>query len=473
MNPQRVYACFACVLAIAAACRGEAPVPSAQPPRKAPASEARTEPRSSLRDVILISIDTQRVDRLGLYGYRQPTSPNLDRLAAESVVFDNHHAQAPLTLPSHVSLLTGLEPPDHGVRSNGRFRLGASASTLAEALKAKGYATAAIVSAGVLGPAFGLNQGFDVYSGDFSRIDDKAQSDAASATDRAMAWLDTLADAKRLFLFVHYYDPHPPFEAPPRFSFADPYDAEVAYVDEQIGRLLARLGAKKRLDGALVVVTSDHGESLGEHDLSGHTTVVYEETLHIPLIVRFPGKDHAGERVAALTRSTDVMPTILSFLGIGHAAAVDGIDLMPGIRRERPFAASDSYAETFYSPAAQFHQKALVSGTTKLVSLYLVAPKLDLLAVSKLLRPEHLRVLQIPEHELGNYVNLLAGLPRGRALFDLAADPKEAKNLYFERPDLASRMESKLAEHEGPLPGEPYLPESIVVEQLRNLGYFQ
>ena len=461
-SPVLALCALLAALLAAACCRVDGGKVAAPAPRAA-----------ELHDVVFISIDTQRVDRLGVYGYAQKTSPNLDALAKEAVVFDDHHAQAPITLPSHTSMLTGLDPQHHGVRTNGAFRLGPSAFTLAEALKAQGYATGAVVSAGVLNPEFGLDQGFDAYSGDFSEASSKAYSDATSATDRAIAWADSVPSSSRMFLFVHYYDPHIDNGAPPRFSFTDPYDAEVAYADEQIGRLLDHLKQKGRAGDALIVVTADHGQSLGEHGLTGHTHVLYEQTLHVPLIVRFPGGAHGGTRVASLTRSVDLMPTILSFLGVRTEVAFNGVDLLPAAIGGAPPEIRESYAETLFAPVPQLHEKSIISGGRKLISLYLLPDGFSVADAIEMIGAKRLRALPNLQGNIDNYTNLLAGLPNGRGLFDLAADPKEEKNLYTAEPKLASELEAALARQKGPLPGEPYIPDSTLATQLRNLGYVQ
>ncbi|MFO8073006.1 MAG: sulfatase [Polyangia bacterium] len=432
----------------------------------------RTSPAPS-NDLIFVSIDTQRADRLGVYGYKHDTTPNLDAFAEEAVVFEDHHAQSSLTLPSHVSILTGLNPPNHGVRNNGKFRLTDRALTLAEILGDAGYSTAAIISAGVLSPIFGLNQGFDFYDGDFSGLDDKTQTDAAAATRRAVAWLEKRRKDERLFLFVHYYDPHPPFSAPPRFRFDHGYDAEVAFVDEQIGKLFSYLEKIERFEDALIVVTSDHGESLGEHAVLGHTIVLYEQTLHIPLLVRFPGAKHGGERVDRLTRNIDLMPTLLSHLGLRPPERIDGASLLSSIGADSSAPEPSSYAETFYAPMVQLHQKSIIDDGWKLISFFTIPPGT---AIGRYIESEEIRsktLEPVPPPMRPNYVQLIKSIPKARALFDLRSDREERVNLYFEKPREAKRLERLLDGMRAAVPGERFVPKRNIVEQLRSLGYLQ
>ncbi len=446
--------------------------PCAAEERPSGSQSAKSAPAPST-DLVFVSIDTQRADRLGVYGYRHDTTPNLDAFAEEAVVFDDHHAQSSLTLPSHVSMLTGLNPPNHGVRSNGKYRLTDRALTLAEVLGDAGYSSAAIISAGVLSAVFGMNQGFDLYDGDFSGIDDKSQTDAAEATRRAIDWLEKRRKDERLFLFVHYYDPHPPFSAPPRFRFDHGYDAEVAFVDEQIGKLFSRLKKTNRFEDALIVVSSDHGESLGEHSVLGHTIVLYEQTLHIPLLVRFPGAEHGGERVDRLTRNIDLMPTILSHLGLPIPERIDGASLLSSIGADGSAAKPSSYAETFYAPMAQLHQKSVIDDGWKLISFFTIPPGT---AIGRYIESEEIRakaLKPVPPPMRPNYLNLIRSIPEARALFDLRSDREERVNLYFERRDQAGRLERLLEEMRAAVPGERFVPKRNIVEQLRSLGYMQ
>jgi hypothetical protein len=434
-----------------------------------PSARAKAGPRRPPPDVVLISIDTQRVDRLGVYGYGLNTSWYIDGLARESVVFEDHHSPAPLTLPSHISMLTGLLPPSHGVRSMSQQRLGDSATTLQEVLKAHGYRTAGIISAGVLHPVFGLSQGFDLYSGNFSGDNDRTQTDAKYATDRAIKWIDGLRKRDRSFLFVHYYDPHPPFEAPARFTFKDPYDCEVAYVDEQIGRLLAHLKRKGRYQNAVIVVTADHGESLGEHGAVGHTMFLFEQTLHVPLLVRLPGGRYHGRHVRTLTRGVDVMPTVLASVGLKAGVRLDGVDLTPLVRDGTAGMVLPSYAETLYGELAPLHEKSIIFGGNKLISFVNVPAGDDWMSTFRRLTAG----LSFGTHKgkLTETSMAVAALPQARAVFELSRDRGERVNLYFSQPGLAIDLEKRLAAVRSPIPAEPLSLGARLMDQLRALGY--
>ena len=247
--------------------------------------------------LLLVSIDTLRADHVGVYGAVDARTPVIDRLAAEGTRFTTAIASAPLTLPSHASILTGLYPPHHGVRYNGISRLLPSFDTLTERLRDAGYATGAVVGSAVLAGKYGLDQGFDHYDDDTRSRGDPAERPASEVTDGALAWLE---HAERpFFLWVHYYDPHERYAPPAPFAdrFAGrPYDGEVAYVDAELGRLFDSLAARGELDEALIVVTSDHGESLGEHAELTHSYSLYDAVLAVPLVFRGPGVPPAPPR---------------------------------------------------------------------------------------------------------------------------------------------------------------------------------
>jgi arylsulfatase A-like enzyme/Tfp pilus assembly protein PilF len=297
-------------------------------------------------NVLLISVDTLRPDHLGCYGYEPTDTRNVDGIAEDGFLFTQAHATVPLTLPSHTSLLSGMSPISTGVRDNGAFVLPGHFVTLAEALKAEGYSTAAFVSTFVIDSRFGLDQGFDLY-------DDRMET-GASATgfyfpertaehvnEPAVEWLG--AAQEPFFAFVHYYDPHLPYTPPAPYDslYADAlYDGEVAYTDVAIGEILDTLREAGTLDNTLIVFVSDHGEGLGDHDESGHGTLVYEPTIKVALIVRLPSGEEAGDggrtgRIDNVVSLIDVKPTVLDFLGIEDGARTDGVSLMPLLRGER------------------------------------------------------------------------------------------------------------------------------------------
>jgi len=302
--------------------------------------------REAPPDVLLVTLDTTRADHLGAYGDARARTPNLDRLAAEGVVFERAITAAPLTLPAHASLLTGRYPFAHGVRNNGNFTLDASAATLATALHDAGYRTAAFVSAFVLDRRYGLARGFDRYD-DRLEIERRGGETAAAL----QAWLDeTAADARPFFAWLHLYDPHDPYEPPAPFAsaFADrPYDGEIAYDDAVLGGVLARLAARGPRDrAAIVAVVGDHGESLGEHGEATHGLFVYESAIRVPMLLHGP-RFTRGRRVQALVRTIDLAPTLVDAAGLPPLARADGRSLLPLIAGSETGPES-AYSETYF-----------------------------------------------------------------------------------------------------------------------------
>ena len=294
-------------------------------------------------DVLLITLDTTRADHLGAYGYPQPTTPVLDALAAESVLFTQAYTTNPITLPAHSSLFTGTYPMFHGVRDNGTYVLRDDVTTLAEVLSAQGYDTAAFVASFVVDSRFGLGQGFGLYDDDvgaeWSRDELEARTPHAFGFAERKANLVTAAANRWIgrprkrpyFAWLHYFDPHQPVTPPEphRSRFSDGYDAEIAFADEQIGPVLAALEQRGSYDDTLIVVVGDHGEGLLEHSELSHALLIFDSTMRIPLIVKPPGLAARGRRVAAVSSIVDVMPTILSVLGIAVPGDVQGKSLLP------------------------------------------------------------------------------------------------------------------------------------------------
>ncbi len=282
-------------------------------------------------DLVVITVDTLRADRLGSYGCDAGLTPVMDRLAVEGVRYEDVSATAPITLPSHSSIFTGRYPTNTGVRNNGSFVLPDGETTLAEILKDQDWATGAVVAAYPLHSRFGLNQGFDIYDDEFPLLPPGEaparffpERDATAVTDRALEVWERLGQGgKRRFLWVHYFDPHAPYDAPEPFRSAHGdrrYDAEIAYTDHEIGRLLERIGA----GGTITVVTSDHGESLGEHGEKTHGLFVYQATMAVPLIIHWPGHQPADVTVATPASLVDLVPTLLGILGYPVPAGLDG-----------------------------------------------------------------------------------------------------------------------------------------------------
>jgi tetratricopeptide (TPR) repeat protein len=285
--------------------------------------------------VILISIDTLRADRLPAYGYDKIATPAIDALRRDGILFDNAYSHCPMTLPSHISMLTGKLPTEHGVRNNLGYRFDAAKhTTLPQTLKARGYATGAAVSSYVLRADTGLGAAFDFYDDAIpvatSGAASQHQRPGAATLAAARTWISRQASQPFFFMF-HIYEPHAPYTPPEpyRSRYAEPYDGEVAHADAITGELLEFLKTSGIYDRATIILTSDHGEGLWQHGEDQHGILLYREVLHVPLIVKLPKNARAGERVAAPVGLTDLQPMI-----------VDGLKPVPGGRR--------IYSETFY-----------------------------------------------------------------------------------------------------------------------------
>ncbi len=301
---------------------------------------ARTTP-----NVVIISIDTLRPDRLGCYGGRVET-PAIDGLARSGVRFENAFTPVPLTLPAHWTIHTGIEPWHHGVVDNGMTLSNPAVATLAERFTKAGYDSAAFVAAFVLHRTFGLDRGF-------ARYDDGPAADAAldqllhatgradERVDRALSWLRR-ERTKPFFLWLHLFDPHAPYDPPPEFRarYSDrPYDGEVAFVDTQVARLLAALDRSGAAGNTLVVLLSDHGESLGEHGEQSHGVLLYDATLRVPLVFQLPRTLTAGKVEHKAATLADVAPTILALAGLAAEPGIDGRDLFSSDHSPRRLAA--------------------------------------------------------------------------------------------------------------------------------------
>ncbi len=291
------------------------------------------ETQSKIRHVILISIDTCRADHLSCYGYPAQTTPHIDALAQEGILFENVITCIPLTLPSHASMLTSSIPPRHGIHDNSTYQLGDKPTTLAEVMRDNGFATAAVVGAFPLDSQFGLDRGFDSYNDQFQEINQDFKSSfverkASEVTRVANDFLDNNS-SRPFFLFVHYFDPHMRYRPPEPFAsqFPDsPYAGEIAYVDHNIGNIVARLKKLDIYDSSLIIVTADHGESFGEHQERSHGYYIYQSTLHVPLIIKLPGESQS-QRVSSRAGLIDIMPTILGCLDIDPPQQLQGRDL--------------------------------------------------------------------------------------------------------------------------------------------------
>lgn len=297
--------------------------------------EASVERRSAL----LVTLDTTRADALGFTRSNMAAlTPVLDALAAEASVFEHAFTVAPVTLPSHASILTGLYPVRHGIRDNGAGRLPSSAETLAERARDAGYQTAAFVAALVLDPGFGLDQGFDVYDapldrGTTAQTTHFAERSADRVVAAALEWLAARDRSRPFFLWVHLFDPHAPYEPPARFFTGNKnqerYRAELTFADAELGRLFAHLRDEGLWEDTVLAVVADHGESFGENGEKSHGTYLYQPTLRVPLVIRFPGPP-APARRTDVASVVDLAPTLAAAMGLGRldvGERIDGRDL--------------------------------------------------------------------------------------------------------------------------------------------------
>lgn len=395
-------------------------------------------------NLVLVTLDTVRADHLGCYGDGAAVTPALDRLAAEGLRFVQASSSVPLTLPSHTTLLTGLLPPHHGLRNNGAGALPGGTATLATLLADKGYRTGAFVGAFVLDHRFGLARGFEVYDDEIPRdpragTSLEAERPGRDVVDRALAWLGR-EDPRPFFLWIHLYDAHAPYMPPAAWAARHPgrpYDGEISEVDEQVGRVLAALDRGRLAKRTVVAVAADHGEGLGEHGERTHGLLLYEPTLHVPLLVRAPGR-LAPRTIETPVSLVDLAPTLAGLLGKALPAPatgpLDGRDLSAELLGGGEPAPADLYAETRY-PA--------IFGWSPLAAL----------------RRRDLKYISAPRPEL----------------YDLRRDPKEAANLAAAgRPaETARNFAARLAAIEaGAVAGpRPAAADAETRARLASLGY--
>jgi len=358
-------------------------------------------------NIVLFTIDTLRADHLECYGYDRVKTPNINRLASEGILFEHNIVQAPLTLPSHSSIFTGTHPLYHGMRDNGGFYLEENHITLAEVLKTNGYSTGAFVGAFVLDSRWGLDQGFDYYYDNFDLTKyktvslDSVQRRGDEVLAEACKWLEKNSQDK-FFAWIHLYDPHTPYNPPEpyktqykgrRFGL---YDGEIAYVDLLMGDFRSFMEEKNLMEKTLIIFTSDHGESLGEHKENAHGFFIYDSDIRVPLIIRFPENKFQGSVITNQVRSIDIMPTILNMLGGRSPESVQGESILPLLLGKQGGEAFSAYSETYWP---RYHYgwselKSLRKGQYKFID----APK-----------PELYDILEDPG-ELNNLVNKKAAL---------------------------------------------------------------
>jgi arylsulfatase A-like enzyme len=359
--------------------------------------------------VVLISIDTLRADRLPVYGYQKGRTPALDAFAKTAVVFDRAYSHAPQTLPAHASMFTGRLPFEHAVRDNLGFTLAPGAVTLASRYRAAGLKTGGFVSAYVLRPETGIGQGFDVFDASFppmagDRSPAQVQRSGLDTLAAAETWLRTL-ESERFFLFFHIYEPHKPYKPPDRFAGLDPYDGEVAFADEIVGKLLTALQQRGWYDNATVVVLADHGEGLGDHIEEEHGLFLYDEVVRVPWMMKLPRSQSAGRRVTAPIQHIDLFPTLMALGSLAPAPGLRGRDLTPvlsGTGGSLP--PQGIYAEALY-PRYHF-------GWSELQSL----------------TDDRFRYIKAPREEL----------------YDLERDPGERTNVAADRAQSAAALRSAL-----------------------------
>lgn len=390
-------------------------------------------------NIVLVTFDTTRADRLGAYGYASGATAGFDEFAQQGVIFENAYAPAPITLPSHATMLTGLYPPEHGLRVNGSGRLGNEIPILSEILKREGYETGAFIAAVVLDSMYGLDRGFDVYDDDVPRSaahHGERRRDGKQVVDAALAWLKQRTTAP-FFCWIHLYDAHAPYD--PRSGvygqkFAEhPYDAGVAWEVEQFARVTAWLKERQLADDTVVIVAGDHGEGLGEHQEFEHGMLVYNTTLEVPLAFVGPAHCRPGTRVSTAVSLVDLMPTVLDILRIPAPASISGRSLLPALGGEQ-IAARDCYAEaeTPYSLNRWAPLRAVISSDWKYI---------------RTTRPE---------------------------LYDLAHDPEELTNLADSDAETSRRLSALLQDLEASFviaaPSRANLSEDDLAN-LRALGY--
>ncbi|MBI3483684.1 MAG: sulfatase-like hydrolase/transferase [Acidobacteria bacterium] len=398
-------------------------------------------------NIVLITIDTLRADHLGCYGYQQIRTPHIDGLAVEGVRFTKAYTPVPITLPSHTVMLTGAYPTRTGMHDFSGNRLHPAQPTLAAILRKRGYATGAVVGSAVLDSRFGLHRGFDYYydNFDFSRLDernlDAMERPGNQVVDRGLAWLEHNRK-QDFFLWLHLYDPHHPYDPPAPYNVqykTHPYDGEIAFVDSQVGRLVRYLKEKGLYERTLIVVVGDHGEGLGEHGESTHGLFLYDSTLRVPMIFRLPASRAPRAKIVDNAVSlADLLPTILQFLDLPIPKEVQGRSLLPLLRGQADLPSEGIYAET-YLPRIHFNWSELRS-----------------------IHFGRYHFIDAPKAEL----------------YDVAADPREIRNLFSQKKAAANELRKRLtqlirqysASAEEPTAEKTGLDPALM-ERLKSLGY--
>ncbi len=394
-------------------------------------------------NVVVVTVDTLRPDHLRCYGYSNIETPSIDAIAHRGVLFENAVTQTPLTPPSHASIFTGQNPNVHKVRNTGGFVLQSSSHPLARILNEQGWDTAAFVGSAVLKKVFGFNNGFDLYDDDMpipgkrSEFREDPERKASVVVDRAIQWLNGRSSQKPFFLWVHVYDPHIPYTPPAEFAQkypGRPYDGEIAYADQQLGRLFDAVAQKSPADKTVIAVLSDHGESLGEHGEQTHGVFIYDSTMRIAFMMSGPGIP-AGARIEQQARSIDFLPTLLAVMGGRAPGYVQGVSLVP-LFSGKPAATDVSYGETLY-PKMNMNWSELRS-----------------------IRTNHWKYIRAPKSEL----------------YDLSSDPHETNNVIRQHAPEVGRFEAQLNHIISPDGKRTErvatdMVDERVMDQLKSLGY--
>jgi arylsulfatase A-like enzyme len=405
--------------------------------------ESATEhsPDALARSVLLVTWDTVRADRTSPYGYGAARTPVLQRLADEGIVYEQAYAATPITLPSHASILTGVYPTAHGVHDNRVFCLKPEAVTVSEVLQDKGLRTAAFVGSFILDSRWGLDQGYEIYDGpslgEMGEAQQITERPANEVVDAALEWFAGVEPSEAFFCWVHFYDPHHPYE-PPGLAVDDPvevrYDGEIAFCDQQMGRLLEGLGSRGLRSELAVIVTADHGEAFGDHGEDTHGLFLYEETMRVPLLLRLPGDPRRRRRAEAVS-TTAIAPTVMQLLGFAGSGLEHA--QVPSLLAEGASVARPIYLETElpYHSFRWHASRAVVSAGFKAIEA------------------------------------------REAELYALSDDPAELNNLAAQQSDrlqqMLAQLQELIAQHEdlgwGRDESLPTSPEEL--QALQDLGY--
>ncbi len=396
--------------------------------------------KQPIRNVLLISMDTTRADHLSCYRYHRKTTPCIDSIAEEGILFERVVAPVPLTMPSHSTMLTGTIPPHHGAHDNLSYALDSSQLTLAEILKDHGFSTLGIVSAAVLDDRYGLDQGFDTYNDEFEDAikDSHVVQRRGDETSRlAVEWMKEHQD-ERFFMFIHFYDPHATYDPPEPFASRfqdDPYAGEIAFTDDCIRHIIETLKELNLYDSTLIVITGDHGELLGQHGEAGHMYFIYQGALVVPLIFKVPGRNDP-QRINSVAGVVDVTPTICSLLDIEMPIPVQGEDL-----------------SCYFDGDSSADIDRYVYCESLTPTKYLANSLLGIVG-------NRWKYIQTTRPEL----------------YDLLVDPEEANNLCDEQPDVARDLRDRLSEMmEASVRDDRSTnrvrPDAVAIEKLKSLGY--